>query len=257
MPIRLLSLDYDGTLAGPWGHTAISSELVAALRGLRSRGVLFALNTGRTLPMVDEALEVFPIRPDFALTSERELFRWSKNRWEGIAEWNDACAEAHHALYVDSVPVLEVIAEFVKTRTKGRVFSADGTIQGLVASDDEEMARMEAFIESVRPQESAFSYQRNDIYLRFCHANYHKGAVLKELQRTLGISPGETFAAGDNHNDLPMLDPQVAHWLGCPSNSILPVKERVRSEGGLVADRESGSGIADVLRQFFPGLLAS
>ena len=34
-----------------------------------------------------------------------------------------------------------------------------------------------------------FSYQRNTIYLRFAHRDYHKGSTLGELCRVLGIKP--------------------------------------------------------------------
>ncbi|MBV9491463.1 MAG: hypothetical protein JO069_17335, partial [Verrucomicrobia bacterium] len=45
--VKLLSLDFDGTLIGPWNGTEpeIAPELIAGLEHLRRQGVIIALNT--------------------------------------------------------------------------------------------------------------------------------------------------------------------------------------------------------------------
>jgi hydroxymethylpyrimidine pyrophosphatase-like HAD family hydrolase len=110
------------------------------------------------------------------------------------------------------------------------------------------------FIETKRFQFPDFGYQRNSIYLRFCHSAYDKGVALGELQRLTGISSEETFAAGDNFNDLPMLNLAFARFLACPSNALEDVKAAVRKQGGFVASEDSGFGICEALRHFFPNL---
>ena len=77
-------------------------------------------------------------------------------------------------------------------------------------------------------------------------------AALAELQRLTGISSEETFAAGDNLNDLPMLNLAFARFLACPSNSLEDVKETVKKQGGYVASQDSGLGVYEALRHFFP-----
>jgi hydroxymethylpyrimidine pyrophosphatase-like HAD family hydrolase len=72
------------------------------------------------------------------------------------------------------------------------------------------------------------------------------------LQRVLTIGPGETFAAGDNFNDLPMLKRSCARWLACPANSIAEVKHVVSSGDGYVAGGAHGYGIVEALVHFFP-----
>src|SRR5271163_3556851 len=86
--IRLLSVDFDGTIIRNWATPPFPEELVEMLAQLRKDGVLFAINTGRTVRLVDEALGIsgFPVRPDFALTSEREVFRWTGASWEDFGE---------------------------------------------------------------------------------------------------------------------------------------------------------------------------
>jgi HAD superfamily hydrolase (TIGR01484 family) len=255
--MRLLSLDFDGTLIDKWNGRstpAPAPELIELLRRLKNQGVLFALNTGRTLELVNLALESFPILPDFALTSEREIYRREGGHWIGLKDWNQSCEEAHIVLYEKTRSELREIASYVKTETAGRMMMVNDRIEGVVATDSKEMDRIQALIDGLKIPNSAFSYQRNDIYLRFCHVDYDKGSVLAELEKRMGITPEETFAAGDNYNDLPMLNPAVARWLACPSNSIVQVKEQVAKYEGLVAQQESGLGIVEALTSFFPEL---
>jgi hydroxymethylpyrimidine pyrophosphatase-like HAD family hydrolase len=95
-----------------------------------------------------------------------------------------------------------------------------------------------------------FSYQRNTVYLRFCHRDYHKGSALGELCRLEGMDPARVLAAGDHYNDIPMLDGRHARHAACPANAIEAVKHRVRLSGGYVADRNYADGIADALAFF-------
>ena len=112
------------------------------------------------------------------------------------------------------------------------------------------MDRVTAFIDQAKAHEPKFHYQRNTIYLRFCHADYHKGAALKELSRLTRIDRESIFAAGDHHNDLPMLDGRYAAFPACPANAITPVKDAVRGAGGCVAKKEFGAGVHEALQYF-------
>ena len=97
--IRLLSVDFDGTLVRNWAPPPFPAELVEVLNQLRRSGVFLAINTGRTIRLVEEALGLagFPVRPDFALTSEREVFRWNGSTWEDFGDWNSRCREEHES----------------------------------------------------------------------------------------------------------------------------------------------------------------
>ncbi|HUE62202.1 MAG TPA: HAD hydrolase family protein, partial [Chthoniobacterales bacterium] len=97
------------------------------------------------------------------------------------------------------------------------------------------------------------NYQRNTIYLRFCHADYHKGAALAELARLIDVPRENIFAAGDHHNDISMLNGQVAAMPACPANAIEEVKAAVRKAGGYVAKREHGAGVHEALLHFLNG----
>jgi HAD superfamily hydrolase (TIGR01484 family) len=254
LPLRLLSLDFDGTMVGPWldGKAAVSEELVKCLAGLRKRGALLAINTGRSLSLVDQGMELFPAIPDFALTTEREIFRWTKEGWEPFSDWNQQCHRDHEELFTEAALLLAEIEAYISNERQARSYREYGRLVGLIAQNDDEMDRIVEYLRLQCSRVANFSFQRNSIYLRFCHAVYHKGSVLKALQTRLGIQPQETFAAGDNFNDLPMLDPGIAQHLACPSNSVEEVKETVRRHGGFVADLAGGDGIAQALRRIYP-----
>jgi HAD superfamily hydrolase (TIGR01484 family) len=255
--VRLLSMDFDGTLIRDWAPPPFPQTLIKALNRLREHGVAIALNTGRTISLVEQGLEYtgFPIRPDFALTTEREVFRWTNSGWEDFGAWNAQCLEDHGVLYAKIEGLLWEIEDHVQRKTGARVYREEGRFCGIVARTNPEMNAIVRFIDERREAFPDFGYQRNSVYLRFCHISYHKGTALTELQRLLGISTHETFAAGDNFNDLPMLDGLVARFVACPSNAIEEVKTTVRTQGGFVASQDSGAGIADALHHFFPHLI--
>jgi HAD superfamily hydrolase (TIGR01484 family) len=255
--VRLLSLDFDGTLIRDWAPPPFPDALVRGLTRLREQGVSFALNTGRTVHLVEHGLEHtgFPIRPDFALTTEREVFRWTDSGWEDFGEWNLRCIEDHGVLHSKIEGLLREIEEHVRRDTTARIYIEEERFAGIVARTNVEMDRITRFIDERRGPFPEFAYQRNSVYLRFCHIAYHKGTALAELQRLLGISREETFVAGDNFNDLPMLDAAVAKFIACPSNAIEEVKSTVRKQGGFVASQDSGGGIHEALHHFFPHLL--
>src|SRR2546428_10275385 len=125
-------------------------------------------------------------------------------------------------------------------------------MEGLRAKSAEEMERIVEFIEGARAKEPKFNYQRNTIYLRFCHADYHKGAALAELARLIDIPRENIFAAGDHHNDISMLDGQVAAMPACPANAIEEVKAAVHDAGGYVAPRQHRAGAHETRQTFLP-----
>ena len=96
-----------------------------------------------------------------------------------------------------------------------------------------------------------FSFQRNTVYLRFCHRAYNKGSALGALSRRLSIRREEVLAAGDHFNDLSMLDGTYAAFPCCPSNAIPEVRSTVQAAGGYAATLPAADGVAEAWRFFF------
>jgi HAD superfamily hydrolase (TIGR01484 family) len=255
--IRLLSTDFDGTIVSHVSEPIIDPTCMQLIGDLQAAGVIWTINTGRSVSLLESGLTdfAFPFRPDFILTSERDVFRPGTNgsNWEAFGDWNERCARDHAALFSSASSVLAEVIDFVNHKTKARLIYESEGLAGLVAASDEEMDRIAEFIERVRQQQPKFSYQRNTLYLRFCHRDYHKGAALAELARLLEVPPANIFAAGDHHNDISMLDGTVAGMPACPGNAIPEVKQAVGSAGGYVAEREHGAGVYVAIMYFLNG----
>ena len=252
--IKLLSTDFDGTIVSRVSEPVLDRQCMELIRELQNNGSLWAINTGRSVDLLESGLNdfEFPIRPDFILTSERDVFRPGENggAWEAFGDWNDRCAADHRELFSTSQSVLAEVIDFVTQKTQARVIYESEGPAGLIAASEDEMDRVTEFIEQARAKNPKFNYQRNTVYLRFCHADYHKGAALAELARLIGIPRDNIFAAGDHHNDISMLDGKVAAMAACPANAIDEVKDAVRNAGGYVAKSEHGAGVYEALRHF-------
>jgi HAD superfamily hydrolase (TIGR01484 family) len=252
--IRLLSTDFDGTLVDHFASPAVSPRLFEMFGALRRCGVLWAVNTGRGLQLTLDGLSEFgfPMDPDYILTNEREVFhRDSRGEWQDYGDWNRRCNAAHDYLFeTEAGFVNEMVCYLNKTDGVDAIWE-NGKPVGVVTKNDSMMEEVVSFLHSIKTPDSLFHYQRNTIFLRFCHAHYSKGTVLGELQRLLEISVEETFAAGDHHNDLSMLDGIYAKWTLATGNAITEVKETVTKAGGFVADKRCSEGVLQGLDYFF------
>nr|ALS92121.1 Cof-subfamily: Cof-like protein [uncultured bacterium] len=252
--IRLLSTDFDGTLVCRTGEPFLHAGCMEMIADLQKQGALWAINTGRSVDLLESGLLdfSFPLRPNFILTSERDVFRRGENgtKWEPFGDWNERCARDHAELFFASQSVLAEVIDFVNQKTRARIIYETEGPAGLIASSEEEMDRLTESIEQARANNPKFNYQRNTVYLRFCHTDYHKGAALAELARLSNIPRENIFAAGDHHNDISMLDGQFAALAACPANAVPEVKEAVRLAGGYVAKQDCGAGVHEALAHF-------
>src|SRR5438093_1646400 len=257
--IQLLSLDFDGTLVSHVAEPVLDAQCMELIRELQDGGAIWAINTCRSVDLLESGLTdfSFPIRPDFILTTERDVFRPGQNgdKWEAFGDWNERCAREHRELFSSTSSVLAEVIDFVNQRTKARVLYNEDHPEGVVANSEEEMDLVTEFIEQARAKHPKLDYQRNTVYLRFCHADYHKGAALAELARLIEVPRENIFAAGDHHNDVSMLDGKFAAMPSCPANAIAEVNTAVRAAGGYVAENPHGAGVYEALMHFLNGAL--
>jgi hydroxymethylpyrimidine pyrophosphatase-like HAD family hydrolase len=252
--IQLLSTDFDGTLVSHFATPPVVPELFALLQSLHARGVKWAVNTGRTLWHLEHGLRQefrFPIEPDFVVVEERDIYRRTRNGgWEPLGEWNQRGARHLDELFRLAGPLLTEVLAHLERFPGAQPIHDQGRFVGAVTANTEDMDRLCVFLSKLRDRLPMFNFQRNTIYVRFCHQDYSKGSALGELTRHLGVSYEQVFAAGDHHNDLPMLDPRFAKFIMCPANSCEEVKLAVRTAGGYLAKGEASAGVLEALRHF-------
>jgi hypothetical protein len=253
-PLRLVSTDFDGTIHADFSHGPVPVVLQERLKALQTSGVLWVINTGRDLASLMESIgrSRMQVIPDYVVAVEREIYRHVGGHFEPLQPWNDRCHSDHAAIYATHAPELKQLARVLEERYDATFYADGWSPLCVIARSNSQMdaiqAELEVFSESVPELVSV----RNDVYSRLSHRDYSKGTALAEIQRLTGRTAGETFAAGDHLNDLPMLQPKFARWLATPSNGLPTVKAQVASHGGYIAAQSCGDGVFEALETLFP-----
>ena len=141
--IKLLSIDFDGTLVSRVSEPVLDAQCMELIRELQNLGAVWAINTGRSVDLLESGLTdfAFPIRPDFILTTERDVFRPRQNgdKWEPFGDWNERCARDHTELFSSADLVLAEVVDFVTGKTKARLLYDSDGLEGVAAEDEAEM----------------------------------------------------------------------------------------------------------------------
>jgi hydroxymethylpyrimidine pyrophosphatase-like HAD family hydrolase len=252
LPIKLISTDFDGTIFAEFENPPIPEKLQALIGDLQARGAKWAINTGRDMSSLMEALARarISIEPDYLVLVEREIHFHDGVRYAGLEKWNTECARAHEDLFVRVRPDLPRLTEWINARFHATVYEDPYSPFCLVAGNNGDAGRIYEYLDEYCRGIPDLTLVRNDVYARFSHSAYNKGTALAEITRRLGISAAQVFAAGDHWNDLPMLSRTYAHWLAAPQNAIDIVKSAVQKEQGYLSKRPHGNGVAEALGLF-------
>src|SRR5216117_436299 len=156
LPIKLLSIDFDGTLVSRVSEPVLDAQCMELIRELQKAGAIWTINTGHSVDLLESGLADFalPIRPDFILTTERDVYRPGQNggRWEPFGDWNERCARDHTELFSSADLVLAEVVDFVNRKTKARLLYDSEGLEGLVAENEEELERVARFIDRARAE---------------------------------------------------------------------------------------------------------
>lgn len=251
----VLSFDFDGTLHVPYETPPVPYEFFEVLRALRrDHAICWGINTGRDLPLAVEGFQEsgFPFLPDWLVAREREIYYPNASGgWSPNHEWNHHGDKQLHALFRDARPVLDAVRRMIEEYTGAEWISMDGEPAGAIARTEEEMDWIAEKMLPLVADEPRLGWQRNSIYLRFGHREFHKGTCLREVARHYDLGAPRCFAIGDSHNDLEMLDPAYARMVACPANAVAEVKQQVAEHGGYVAEARHGTGVIEALRHYF------
>jgi hypothetical protein len=250
-----LSFDFDGTLHDPAAEPPVPTAFFTLIGKLRhERQVVWGINTGRSMPFMVEGFIAsrFPFLPDWVVAREREIyFPNASGRWLAHTPWNQRCEHEIHGLFQHARPVLAHIRHEVEQHTGAQWLEMNGEPAGLIARSEEEMAWIVAHITPLAAAAPSLSWQRNSIYLRFGHRDFHKGSSLGEIARIYQLPAAACFAMGDGHNDLEMLDPAHAGMTACPANAVAEIRQHITATGGLVTRAIHGAGVVEALAYYF------
>jgi len=255
-PTFILSFDFDGTLVHPESDPIFHPMLGQMIQQLRAQGAAWVINTGRSLPQTLQGLAQYGIfmEPDYIIAMECDIHKPGLfSKWTDFGPWNKQARKAHERFVKDHQASLTAIRQMVETQTQAQFLAGDYGELGIVGSTEEELDTICTFIDTHTSQFPDIGYHRNGIYLRFSHSGYSKGTALSELARLLGLNANQCFAAGDNLNDLSMLDPRHAGMIATPGNGLPAVKAHVRNHGGFIANRFASEGMIEALTHFFGG----
>lgn len=253
LPLRLISTDFDGTIFSEFEQPAVPAAFQSAIAELQARGVKWVINTGRDMSSLMEALgrADVSVQPDYLVLVEREIYRHDGVRYLGLEEWNRRCSADHERLFARVRPEVPRLAAWIQERFNAAVYDDAYSPFCLIAhrpADADVICRhLDGFCREV----PGLTVVRNDVYARFSHEGYSKGTALAELERLLAIGCDQVFAAGDHHNDLPMLRRTLARWLVCPANAVPEVRRQVEAEGGETGALAHGHAVAEALRRWF------
>jgi HAD superfamily hydrolase (TIGR01484 family) len=252
MPIKLLSTDFDGTLFAEFENPPIPKHLIELIGELQSRGVIWAINTGREMSSLMEILgrARIGIKPDYLVLVEREIHAHKNSQYVGLDDWNNECHRSHEELFRRVRADLPRLRSWVDSRFTAMVYEDAYSPFCLIAENNADADAIHEYLELYCQEVPGLQVVRNDVYARFAHSRYNKGTALAELSRRLEISAENIFAVGDHLNDLPMLQKQYAGYLAAPANAVDAVKELVAGQGGFVSGKPVGHGVAESLKYF-------
>jgi HAD superfamily hydrolase (TIGR01484 family) len=245
-PIKLLSTDFDGTLYGA-EHPPVPERLQRLIARLQAHGAKWIINTGRDLSSLMETLgrAHLSVKPDYLVLVEREIYCHKDSQYVELSDWNLRCSELHSALFARVRQDLPRLIDWIQKRFTASIYEDAFSPFCLIAEKSGDADAVHRYLELYCSEVPSLSVVRNDIYIRFSHEAFNKGAALCELSRRLGVAPEEVLAAGDHLNDLPMLSTRCARWLVAPGNAIDDVKELVRQQNGFVSELLCGHGVAE------------
>lgn len=249
----LISTDFDGTLYDERATVPVPNAVLDSIRRWRQQGACWIINTGRDMQSLLQLLHDAQVsdRPDYLITVEREIHKQDQVGYQPHVDWNTQCSLHHQNLFDSIRNEIHEIRNWVKREFRASVYEDDWSPFCLIASSPEEAHQISHHVLELQSAFPDLDIMVNHVYARLCHRRYNKGSALEEVGRITGVPPQRRLAAGDHHNDLPMLHPERAAHLIAPSNAVPDVAKQVRSAGGFLSQHPCGQGVAEGLNHFW------
>lgn len=261
--IRLIVSDVDGTLA-PEGARELDPHLFYFIKELQKRGIRFAAASGRQYESVLNVFrpvwdEIFFIADNGAYIMEADNVlaanTFSGDTWKSIIRHIRKIPQSHFMVssmdgsFTESKKssFLRLLADNYAVHLK---YAQDVTALDLrVSKIGLYLERPELMIPGQLAEEGARIFgdaahvvASGSCWVDFVAPGTDKGVALHKLQEMLRITPGETMAFGDNHNDMGMF-----HHAGesyAVASAPAPVREAAKY---VLPDGPEGSGVMSTL----------
>jgi Cof subfamily protein (haloacid dehalogenase superfamily) len=262
MPYRLLVADIDGTLIN--AAREITPPVHAAVAAAQARGVRVCLATGRIWPSARRFVERLGADPPVILYNGGMVYDFTRDEaWLRVplprAQAQDALRilRRHPAvqphLYVnDHIYVPRMVeATSIYQQKDGLRVEAVGDLADWLTTDPMKILMIgeRPALEAVARDLDALPYKVNHvysetIYLEVLPPGIDKGAALRTVAAHLGIEREAIIAAGDNLNDLAMIE---YAGLGVAMGNA---PEALRARADFVAPSNDEHGLQEVIERF-------
>lgn len=251
--LKLLATDFDGTLM-TLGVEQIGSSretFQCWIQDIQEHDGVWVLCTGRdysSFRMAYPFIECPEILPDFLVTRRGRVFQRRGGKYclsplismRVLRKRIDSTRRVR-ALMKEALAVIGSGLEHVVSA------EANARRVRVILSDESAAMRLAERMRRMPGQEACLSVEQEGDRVEIRPVPQSKGIALCELQRLLEIDPTETLAVGDGSNDLSMFGASVAHWTGCPGNSVRTVVDAIVKRGGHVARQHGISGTVEVI----------
>jgi hydroxymethylpyrimidine pyrophosphatase-like HAD family hydrolase len=260
--IRLLATDLDGTLIGSANEFPLYTDFRERVNTLRERhGTIWAPCTGRSMRSFKAffaPMRMMGLQPDFVIIRHAHIFALSRYGYFPHVFWSLHIA---YMLWANQWYVREAINDWHRTITGGAlgvrtVIKKKDRLRLRFDSEDAASVASDLLADRVKPYPhlKVFRYLR-EVDVR--SVPFTKGLAVSELARHLGIPSDEILTVGNGHNDISMLNGELAQMTGCVANSEPEVMTVVKDAGGHIASKPSLSGVLEVLDAYIDGRVRS
>jgi len=261
---KLFLFDFDGTALG--GHTPYAQFppfFAAFLDDLASKGISWGINSGWSVQGQRNVVTASDVESSPSLligdggrqvaTLERGRTIMDSEYSESIAKLDGEFRRKNRSLFMQTA---RTILDLDYQGSFQIDFSHKNTLSFSCGEKDESAARK--LVDPLLESGQFILLQSGDAEKEFflMPEYWNKARPVLHIQSKWDIAPEQIIFAGDELNDLSMMDPRVAGHLVCPANSHEEIKRKVREHGGTVSDREFSWGVVDGVTRLLAGIHA-
>lgn len=253
--IRLIATDLDGTLIGPEDEQDLYDAFRDQIDSFRrEQNCIWVICTGRDLKKFQRVfllMEHYGIMPDFVILKHAYIYRVIRSRYVPHVIWNARIRRTmrqHHNVIKKTLREWHELVTSRYDQVNTVALQAD---RMCVRFPNQADAQSAANVLRMKAQTNTML----DVFQYFGEVDVRvlpttKGMALRQLAEHAHIRAAESLAIGDGHNDLALMDPNVALFTGCPANAKEEIVEAVHIHGGHIARENGLKGVMEILHAY-------